>query len=101
MSSFKLKLVLYFLLLSLLPLAAVFWGFGTVSRQGETRLADARLQAGLRGALASYEQELGSAADGAAALARTPAFERALARHDRGALAGFLAQRPRLAVVAS
>ena len=101
MSSFKLKLVLYFLLLSLLPLAAAFWGFGTVARQGETRLADARLQAGLRAALASYEQELRSAADGAAALARRPAFERALARRDRPALTAFLAARPRLAVVAS
>ena len=31
MGSFKVKLVAYFLLLSLLPLAAAFWGFSTVA----------------------------------------------------------------------
>ena len=35
MGSFKVKLVAYFLLLSLLPLAAAFWGFSTVSAQSE------------------------------------------------------------------
>jgi len=33
MASFKVKLVLYFLLLSLLPVAAAFWGFSTVDDQ--------------------------------------------------------------------
>ena len=50
MGSFKLKLVAYFLLLSLLPIAAAFWGFTQVAGQSETRRVDARLQAGLRGA---------------------------------------------------
>ena len=44
MGSFKVKLVAYFLLLSLLPLAADFWGFSTVASQSEARRVDARLQ---------------------------------------------------------
>ena len=58
MASFKVKLVVYFLLLSLLPLAAAFWGFSTVAARSETRRVDARLQAGLRAALATYQDEL-------------------------------------------
>ena len=37
MGSFKFKLVVYFLLLSLLPIAAAFWGFASVAGQSETR----------------------------------------------------------------
>jgi N-acetylmuramoyl-L-alanine amidase len=55
MSSFKLKLVVYFLLLSLLPLAAAFAGFASVAKDSETRLVDTRLQAGLHAAIAAYE----------------------------------------------
>ena len=51
--SFKLKLVVYFLLLSLLPIAAAFWGFTQVAGQSETRRVDARLQTGMRALLAS------------------------------------------------
>jgi hypothetical protein len=42
--SFKVKLAVYFLLLSLLPVAAAFWGFSSVASQSETRRVDARLQ---------------------------------------------------------
>ena len=56
--SFKLKLVVYFVLLALLPLAAAFVGFGAVAQRSETRLADARLEAGLRAAVAAYRTEL-------------------------------------------
>src|SRR3954453_17088785 len=55
MGSFKVKLVAYFLLLSLLPMAAAYWGFTSVAGQSETRRVDARLQAGLRSALAGYQ----------------------------------------------
>src|SRR2546421_711606 len=58
MGSFKLKLVGYFLLLSLLPLAAAFWGFSAVAAKSETRRVDARLQAGLRAALVAYDERL-------------------------------------------
>ncbi len=101
MASFKVKLVVYFLLLSLLPLAAAFWGFSTVAQRSETRQVDARLQAGLRAALATYQDELVAADDSAASLARSPEFQRALMRRDRAALQSLLRTRPHLSVEAS
>jgi diguanylate cyclase (GGDEF)-like protein len=98
--SFKVKLVAYFLLLSLLPLAAAFWGFSTVASQSEARRVDARLQAGLRATLAAYQEALGSADKAAERLARQPSFQRALLAHDRAALQRMLAGQPHLAVVA-
>jgi diguanylate cyclase (GGDEF)-like protein len=86
MSSFRLKLVVYFLLLSLLPLAAAFAGFASVAKESATRLVDARLQAGLHAALAAYEERLVAAEASARALAGSPSFQRALARHDRRAV---------------
>src|SRR3954465_3501830 len=83
MGSFKVKLVGYFLLLSLLPLAAACWGFSTVAGRSESPRVGARLQAGLRAALATYEDELVGADAAAAQLARSPAFQRALVRRDR------------------
>jgi len=100
-ASFKVKLVVYFLLLSLLPLAAAFWGFSTVAQRSETRQVDARLQAGLRAALATYQDELVAADDSAASLARSPEFQRALMRRDRAALQRLLRTRPHLSVEAS
>src|SRR5919204_509339 len=67
--SFKLKLVAYFLLVSLLPLGAAAWGLHAVARRSETRGVDVRLEAGLRAVLASYKDELRAAGDKAAALA--------------------------------
>jgi diguanylate cyclase (GGDEF)-like protein len=96
--SFKVKLVVYFLLLSLLPLAAAFWGFSTVAARSETRRVDARLQAGLRAALATYQDELVAADETAARLARNPAFQRALIQRDRAALRRLLKGRPHLSV---
>jgi two-component system cell cycle response regulator len=98
--SFKVKLVAYFLLLSLLPLAAAFWGFSTVAAKSETRRVDARLQAGLRATLAAYQEALGSADAAAARLARRPAFQRALLARDRVALERMLAGNPQLSVEA-
>jgi diguanylate cyclase (GGDEF)-like protein len=80
--SFKLKLVGYFLLLSLLPIAAAFWGFTQVAGQSETRKVDARLQAGMRTLLASYQERLDAAQHQATAIAKTPVFQRELERHD-------------------
>ena len=87
MTSFRLKLVVYFLLLSLLPLAAAFSGFAAVAKRSESRLVDARLQAGLRAALAAYEERLAAAEASAHALARSETFQRALASRDTHALA--------------
>ncbi|TML17180.1 MAG: diguanylate cyclase [Actinobacteria bacterium] len=100
MGSFKVKLVAYFLLLSLLPLAAAFWGFSTVAQRSETRRVDARLQAGLRATLAAYQEAAASADASAGQLARTRAFQRALFQRDRGALARMLRGRPNLTVEA-
>jgi len=84
--SFRLKLVVYFLLLSLLPLLAAFIGFSAVAERSESRLADARLQAGLRGSIAAYDEELDAAERRAVALARKPALQRALGRRDQARL---------------
>ncbi|HEY6068706.1 MAG TPA: diguanylate cyclase [Gaiellaceae bacterium] len=101
MGSFKVKLVAYFLLLSLLPLAAAFWGFSTVASKSETRRVDARLEAGLRATLAAYQEQLTAADEAAAALARNPRFQRALVRRDRAALERLLRGRAHLSVQAA
>jgi diguanylate cyclase (GGDEF)-like protein len=90
MTSFRIKLVVYFLLLSLLPLAAAFSGFAAVAKRSETRLVDARLQAGLRAALAAYQEALLDADRAATSLAGRRAFQRALSERDRAALARML-----------
>src|ERR671937_2384787 len=100
MGSFKVKLVAYFLLLSLLPLAAAFWGFSTVAARSETRRVDALLQAGLRAALAGYQDELRGADREAAALSRNPSFQHAVLARDRLRLQRLLVGHPRLSVVA-
>src|SRR2546423_102242 len=82
MSSFRFKLIVYFLLLAVVPGAARFWGFATVAQRGETQKFDTRLTAGLRATLAEYRQQLQATQDAAAALAHDPALQRALARRD-------------------
>ena len=99
MGSFKIKLVVYFLLLSLLPLAAAFWGFSTVAARSETRRVDALIQAGLRATLAGYQDELRAADREAAAMSRNPAFQRALLRKDQATLQRLLLGHPGLTVV--
>ena len=86
MGSFKVKLVLYFLLLSLLPIAAAFWGFTSVAGQSETRRVDARLQASLRAVLATYQERIDEAQRDATSLARTPFLQRELEQRNLPAL---------------
>jgi diguanylate cyclase (GGDEF)-like protein len=69
-----------------------------VAARSETRRVDARLQAGLRAGLATYQDELLAADEAAAQLARNAAFQRALIRHDRRAIQKLLATRPNLSV---
>src|SRR6476660_502539 len=78
MWSFKLKMVLWFALLALLPLAVAFYGYDTLSKRSETRRVDAGLEAGLRGAVATYGSRLDAAARSAQELAADPALQRAL-----------------------
>src|SRR5256714_13493243 len=99
MGSFKVKLVAYFVLLSLLPLTAAFWGFSTVAARAETRRVDARLQAELRATVAAYQEDLGAAGLAADEFARFPVFEQALVAGDRKTIRRLLGPRPNISVV--
>ena len=70
---FRARLVAYFLLLSLLPLAAAFWSFVAVADRSVANEADARLEAGLRAAIAAFDDERRTADVAAQALARDAA----------------------------
>jgi diguanylate cyclase (GGDEF)-like protein len=98
MTSFKLKLVAYFLLLTLVPLGAAYWGFDSLVRRSETRSADARLQAGLRAALNAYQDEVASVGRTASALASSRDFQQALRARDRKALGAYVAANPNLRI---
>ena len=91
---------MYFLLLSVLPVAAGAWGFASVSAENEAHRVDARLQADLRVALAGYQKELDDAGGAASRLARYRPFQVALQKHDRAAIAALLKNRPELSVFA-
>ena len=99
LSSFKLKLVAYFVLLSLVPLAATYWGFSTVAGSGMSRQVTLRQAAGLRAALALYQERADHAQAEAERLARSLPLQRALQRRDRQALRRILAGKPSLYVV--
>src|SRR4029450_785754 len=60
--SFKLRLVAYFLLVSLLPLGAAGWALHSVTSRSETRRVDVRLEGGLHAGLAAYTTALTDAA---------------------------------------
>jgi diguanylate cyclase (GGDEF)-like protein len=99
LSSFKLKLVAYFVLLSLVPMAATYWGLSTVAGAGESRQVTLRQEAGLRAALALYSEQAARAQSQAERVARSRPLQRALARRDRRALRGILAGKPSLYVL--
>jgi len=92
--SFKLKLVAYFLLVSLLPLGAAALGLHAVARRSETRRVDVRLEASLRAVVASYKDELRAAGNKAAVLAESRSFQRALLTRDRRTLRRILEGSP-------
>jgi diguanylate cyclase (GGDEF)-like protein len=99
LSSFKLKLVAYFVLLSLVPLAATYWGFSTVAGSGISRQVTLRQAAGLRAALALYQEQSDRAQTEAERVARSLRLQRALQRRDRKVLLRILARKPSLYVV--
>lgn len=96
--SFKFKLVAYFVLLSLLPAAAAFWGFSSVAKESEVRRVDARLQSGLRAAVEAYREDLDATAQRATALANDPVFAAALDRGDARAAQALLRYAPNVRV---
>ena len=94
LSSFKLKLVAYFVLLSLVPLAATYWGFSTVADAGQSRQVTLRQEAGLRAALALYVERADRVQAQAERVARSHPLQRALERRDRRRLRRIVAGKP-------
>lgn len=87
MGSFKLKLVVYFSLIALLPLAAAFSGLEAVTDRNETRRVDGTLETSVRAAQAAFLDRVAAAERDAETLARDPLFQRALANRNRARLA--------------
>ncbi len=98
MGSFKFKLVIYFVLLALLPLAAAFWGFDSLARRSETSRVDARLEAGMRAALNAYGDRLTEASHRADRIAAEPAVQRGLRSGSRVVLQRALGGDPNVIV---
>jgi diguanylate cyclase (GGDEF)-like protein len=92
--SFKLKLVAYFLLVSLLPLGAAGWALHEVMRSSETRKVDVRLEAGLRALSATYKGQVATAGDRATAQAKDTDLQQALLRGDKATLRRIVARNP-------
>jgi diguanylate cyclase (GGDEF)-like protein len=86
-------------LLSLVPLAATYWGFSTVAGAGESRQVTLRQEAGLRAALALYAERADRAQARAEQAARSRPLQRALERRDRRTLRRIVARAPSLYVV--
>jgi len=87
MGSFKLRLLTYFVLLSLVPLLAASWAFSEVATRSELGNADARLNAALRVAVRDYTQSIRENASATAtSLAGASAVQRAFVQHNRAAL---------------
>jgi diguanylate cyclase (GGDEF)-like protein len=97
--SLKVKLVGYFVLLSLVPLAAATIGFRTVLTHSEERRVDVRLEAGLRAALGAYQDELRRASLRVNGLAANRDVQIALQRHNRRTLRAAIAATPNVRIV--
>src|SRR5919197_6086159 len=101
MGSFKLRLLAYFLVLSLVPLLAAAWAFSEVATRGELAHSDARLNAALRVAVRGYTQTVEDHASAAAtSLAELPSVQRAFQTGNRAALARIARQLPNSAFYA-
>ncbi|HEV8461002.1 MAG TPA: diguanylate cyclase [Gaiellaceae bacterium] len=99
MGSFKIKLLTWFALLALLPLAVAFYGYNSLTKRSETRRADATLEAGLRSVVAAYGARVEVASRDARQVSADPAFRKALRDRDSAALARIRAAHPDLAIV--
>ncbi len=99
MGSFKVRLVAYFVLMSLLPLGALAWGFSSLEARNETHRVDTRLQVGLSATRAAYDDRIRTAQASADALARSRPFQVALERRDVARLRTLLRARPNLEVL--
>jgi diguanylate cyclase (GGDEF)-like protein len=81
--SFKLRLVGYFLLVSVLPLGAAGWALHSVGKRSESRGVDVRLEVGLHAVVATYKAQLGAADRRAKSLAGFRPLQTALLSGDR------------------
>jgi diguanylate cyclase (GGDEF)-like protein len=87
MGSFKLRLVIYFMLLALLPLVAATVAFSEVAERGETGSTDARLSTAIRVAQGDFEEQINQdAPETARSLARATQVQQALKTRNRAAL---------------
>ena len=98
MGSFKVRLAVYFALVAVLPFAAAFQGFQSLSRKSETRRVDAVLQSGLRSAIVAYQDDLAGTQDSATRFANKRDLQRALLTNDRRALARIVRAAPNVRV---
>ena len=98
MGSFKVRLAVYFALVAVLPFAAAFQGFQSLSRKSETRRVDAVLQSGLRSAIVAYQDDLAGTQDAATRFANKRDLQRALLTNDRRALARIVRAAPNVRV---
>jgi diguanylate cyclase (GGDEF)-like protein len=98
--SFKLKLLVYFALLALLPIAISFYGYDSLAARSATQRADTRLAAELRAAMSAYASRLDEAAAGARRLALSQSLQEALVARDRDRLSATLRATPHAALVA-
>jgi diguanylate cyclase (GGDEF)-like protein len=95
MGSFKLRLVIYFMLLALLPLVAATVAFTEVAIDGEISAADSRLSTAIAVAAADYREQLeDDAVDDAESLANATQVQRAFAERDRRTLLETAAEVP-------
>ena len=101
MGSFKLKLVLWFALLALLPLGVVVYGYDALANRSESRRVDAGLESALRGVVAGYATRLDGATAQATQLARDPRLQRALRTRDVPTLRRLIAAVPYAQVTGS
>jgi two-component system, cell cycle response regulator len=99
--SFKVRLVGYFLLLALLPLLGALWAFSEVAARGETGRADARLNAGLRVAVADFNGRVRNAEQTGDSLARATGFQQVLVGKNRVALGRLYREVPNAAFFAN
>jgi diguanylate cyclase (GGDEF)-like protein len=98
MGSFKVRLAAYFALVALLPFAAAFQGFHSLTRNSETRRVDAVLQSGLRSAIVAYEDDLNSTEHAATMFANRRDLQRALLTQNRKALAQIVGGMPNVRI---
>ena len=91
MDSFRIKLAAYFVLLSLLPVVAAFWGFSSLAEHDETRRVETRLEAELPTLLVLYQEQVLNAQATATELAGRSDLQRLLERGSRRELARLLA----------